>query len=82
MNTIRKDKYLGKNVKNVQFKINKNCLTEDIYYLTISVCDEKAMFSYDKIEYVESFKVAVPKNSFGVPISEGIYACDYEILEK
>lgn len=81
INTIRLEKYLNKDTKQVQFKINRNCLNEDDYYLTVSVCDEKAMFSYDKVEYIEKFKVRVPKNSFGVPLSEGVYACDYEITQ-
>lgn len=82
INTIRMEKYLNKNITQVDFKIKRNCLNEDKYYLTISVCDEKAMFSYDKFEYAESFSVKVPKNSFGVPLSEGIYACEYEVTEK
>lgn len=82
MNTIRMEKYLDENIKQVDFKIKRNCLNEDKYYITISVCDEKAMFSYDKFEYATSFSVKVPKNSFGVPLSEGIYACEYDVTEK
>lgn len=82
MNTVRMEKYLNENVTQVDFKIKRNCLSEDKYYLTISVCDEKVMFSYDKFEYAESFYVKVPKNSFGVPLSEGVYACEYEVFEK
>lgn len=82
LNTVRMEKYLDENVKEINFKIKHNCLNEDKYYITVSICDEKVMFSYDKEEYATSFKVKVPKNSFGVPLSEGIYACDYEITEK
>ena len=82
LNTIRMEKYLDENVSEISFKIRHNCLNEDKYYVTVSVCDEKIMFSYDKNEYATDFKVKVPKNSFGVPLSEGFYACDYEILEK
>lgn len=82
MNTVRLEKYLDKNVEKVKFKIKRNCLNEDKYYITVSICDEKVMFSYDKEEYITSFSVNVPKNSFGVPMSEGIYACDYEVTEE
>lgn len=82
LNTVRMEKYLDKNITKVNFKIKRNCLNEDKYYITVSICDEKIMFSYDKAEYATSFNVKVPKNSFGVPLSEGIYACDYEIVEE
>jgi len=82
LNTIRMEKQLNKDVKNIKFRIKRNCLNEDTYYLTISICDEKVMFSYDMAEYVQSFKVNVPKNSFGMLLSEGIYACDYEIIDE
>ncbi|MBR3163406.1 MAG: ABC transporter ATP-binding protein [Clostridia bacterium] len=82
LNTIRMENYLDEKVTEINFKIKRNCLNEDKYYVTISVCDEKIMFSYDKDEYATDFKVRVPKNSFGVPISEGFYACDYEIVKK
>lgn len=82
LNTVRMEKYLDENVSEINFKIKRNCLNEDKYYITVSICDEKVMFSYDKKEYITDFKVKVPKNSFGVPLSEGFYACDYEIVEK
>jgi len=82
MNTVRLEQYLDDKVEKVHFKIKRNCLNEDKYYITVSVCDEKVMFSYDKEEYITSFNVKVPKNSFGVPKSEGIYACDYEVTEE
>lgn len=82
LNTVRMEKYLDKNISKVSFKIKRNCLNEDKYYITVSICDEKIMFSYDKAEYAASFNIKVPKNSFGVPLSEGIYACDYEVVEE
>ena len=82
LNTIRMEKKIDKEAKKIKFKIKRNCLNEDIYYITVSICDEKVMFSYDKEEFVESFKVIAPKNSFGMPISEGVYACEYEIDEE
>lgn len=82
INTVRIEKYLNEKINEINFKIKRNCLNEDKYYVTVSICDEKIMFSYDKLEYATSFKINVPKNSFGVPLSEGIYACDYEITEK
>ena len=82
MNSVRLDKYFNKGQnKTINFLIKKNCFTEDKYYVTVSVCDEKVMFSYDKIDYITNFKVKVPKNSFGVHYGEGYYACEYEIKE-
>ena len=82
LNTIRMERKLNKDTNKVKFTIKRNCLNEDTYYITISICDEKVMFSYDKAEYVQKFKINAPKNSFGMPISEGIYACDYEVTEE
>ena len=82
INSIRIDKYFDKELnKTIKFRIKRNCFTEDKYYVTVSVCDEKIMFSYDKADYITSFSVKVPKNSFGVHYGEGAYACEYDILE-
>jgi len=82
INSIRVDKTLSKNTKEVKFIIRRNCFTEDKYYITASICDEKIMFSYDKSEYATSFRVKVPKNNFGVFYADGSYACEYDIIEK
>ena len=83
VNSIRIDKYFSKELnKKIKFILKKNCFTEDKYYVTVSICDEKVMFSYDKVDYITSFSIKVPKNSFGVHYSEGFYACEYEIVEK
>ncbi len=81
INSVRIDKYFHKGKdKKLKFIIKKNCFTEDKYYVTVSVCDEKIMFSYDKADYVTNFNIKVPKNSFGVHYGEGYYACEYEII--
>lgn len=82
INSIRIDKTFNKNSKEIKFIIKKNCFTEDKYYITVSICDEKIMFSYDKLEYASSFRVKVPKNNFGVVYADGSYACEYEVIEK
>ena len=69
-------------MKEVDLIIRKNCFVEDKYYITVSICDEKIMFSYDKSEYATSFRVKVPKNSFGVAYADGSYACEYDIIEN
>ena len=81
INSIRIDKYFNENNKKIKFILNKNCFTEDKYYVTVSICDEKVMFSYDKSEFVTNFKVKVPKNSFGIHYGEGYCACEYEIID-
>lgn len=82
MNSIRIDKIFNENDKSISFNIKRNCFSEGRYYITVSVCDEKIMFSYDKLEYAESFMIKVPKNKFGVLYSDGMYACDYTIDSK
>lgn len=83
LNSIRIDKCFSKELnKTIKFIIKRNCFTEDKYYVTVSVCDEKVMFSYDKVDYITNFKIKVPKNSFGVNYGDGFYACEYEITEK
>lgn len=82
INSIRVDKVFNKDVKEVNLIIRKNCFVEDKYYITVSICDEKIMFSYDKAEYATSFRVKVPKNNFGVVYADGSYACEYDIIEN
>lgn len=81
INSVRIEQYIGKNNKKVTFKINKNNFAEGTYYITVSICDEKILFSYDKSDYATSFKVKVPRNSFGAMHSEGMCSCDYEIIK-
>ena len=82
INSVRIDQFISKEQKKVVYKINRNNFAEDTYYVTVSVCDEKIMFSYDKIDYATSFKVKVPRNHFGALHSEGLRSCDYEILKE
>ncbi len=82
INSVRIDQFISKEQKKVVYKINRNNFAEDTYYVTVSVCDEKIMFSYDKIDYATSFKVKVPRNHFGALHSEGLCSCDYEILKE
>lgn len=81
INSIRIEEYIGKNDKKVTFKIDKNNFAEGTYYITVSVCDEKILFSYDKAEYAASFKVKVPRNKFGALHSEGMCSCDYKVIK-
>ena len=82
INSVRIDQLIGKDDKKVTYKINRNNFAEDTYYVTVSVCDEKIMFSYDKVDYATSFKVKVPRNHFGALHSEGLCSCDYEIIKE
>ena len=82
INSVRIDQLIGKDEKKVTYKINRNNFAEDTYYVTVSVCDEKIMFSYDKVDYATSFKVKVPRNHFGALHSEGLCSCDYEIIKE
>lgn len=81
INSVRIEQYIGKNDRKITFKINNNNFAEGTYYITVSICDEKILFSYDKSDYAASFKVKVPRNSFGAMHSEGMCSCDYEIIK-
>ena len=81
INSVRIEQYIGKNDRKITFKINNNNFAEGTYYITVSICDEKILFSYDKSDYAARFKVKVPRNSFGAMHSEGMCSCDYEIIK-
>ncbi len=81
INSIRIDQYISKDEKQIIFKLKNNHFAEGTYYITVSICDEKILFSYDKLDYAASFKVKVPRNSFGALHSEGMSSCDYEIVK-
>ncbi len=79
INSVRLDQLFDENREIVKLKILKNNYTEGTYYIHISVCDEKVMFSYDKLEYAAKFKINVPKNKFGMEYVDGMCGCQYEI---
>lgn len=79
INSVRLDKFFDENKEVVKLKISKNNYTEGTYYIHVSICDEKVMFSYDKLEYAAKFKIKVPKNDFGMEYVDGMCGCEYEI---
>jgi wzt len=70
-NTVRDDIYFEKKEKKIELVIPKNDFIKGKYSVTISICDKKVMFDYDKLEYFLTFDIIVPKNSLGLPIGEG-----------
>ena len=60
-----------KKEKKIELVIPKNDFIKGKYSVTISICDKKVMFDYDKLEYFLTFDIIVPKNSLGLPIGEG-----------
>ncbi|GEN35146.1 ABC transporter ATP-binding protein [Aneurinibacillus danicus] len=72
-NTVRDDIYFDKTYSKFTLVIPENDFTRGRYYITVSISDELAMFSYDKAEYVATFLVESKKNKHGIPIADGFF---------
>lgn len=72
-NTVRDDIEFKEQLEEVSLIIPENDFVAGTYYITVSIADELAMFSYDKADYIKSFKVRVKKNKNGVPIADGVF---------
>ena len=77
-NTTREDVYLDEKTENVLLKIVENDFTEGIYFLSFSIIDDKATFSYDAVEEAVSFYVSTPRNKFGLPVAEGYFRSKHQ----
>ncbi len=78
INTLRDDIFITENKENIGLKIGNNHFGPGEYHITVSVSDELGMFSYDKIEYAESFVIKQERNKNGLAKVDGIMRCDYE----
>jgi hypothetical protein len=48
------------------------------YSITVSIPDEDAMFSYDKLEHCVSFRVEMERNAKGLAKVEGVVRCEHD----
>lgn len=78
LNTLRDDMVLVERKEEHQLRILNHHLAPGEYTMTLSIPDEKAMFSYDKWEHCIRFKVAMERNEAGLARVEGIVRCEHE----
>lgn len=78
LNTVREDALVDGKKSSIKLVIKDNKLCEGIYYITVSICDETIMFSYDRNDYATNFNIEGKKNKRGIEIVGGIYSCDHE----
>lgn len=78
LNTLRDDMVLVERKEEHQLRILNHHLAPGEYTMTLSIPDEKVMFSYDKWEHCIRFKVAMERNEAGLARVEGIVRCEHE----
>jgi ABC-type polysaccharide/polyol phosphate transport system ATPase subunit len=78
INTLRDNIVLVEIKEQHRLRILGHHLAPGEYLMTLSIPDEKAMFSYDKWEYCIRIKVAMERNEAGFARVEGIVRCEHE----
>jgi ABC-type polysaccharide/polyol phosphate transport system ATPase subunit len=78
INTLRDDITLAEKKEKHQLRILNHHLAPGEYTMTLSIPDEQAMFSYDKLEHCIRFRVAMERNEAGLARVEGIVRCEHE----
>lgn len=72
-NSIRSDILFSDSVNKISLTIPENDFTFGEYQISISICDEKVMFSYCFIENVIKFRIVVPSSKAGISVADGIF---------
>jgi ABC-type polysaccharide/polyol phosphate transport system ATPase subunit len=78
INTLRDDIYLTAKNETLTLVIRDNHFAPGEYDVTLSVSDEHAMFSYDKLESCLRLHVAMERSSRGLARVEGLLRCEHE----
>ena len=78
LNTLRDDIYLTAKNETLTLMIRDNHFAPGEYDITVSVSDEHAMFSYDKLESCLRLQVAMERSSRGLARVEGLLRCEHE----
>jgi ABC-type polysaccharide/polyol phosphate transport system ATPase subunit len=78
LNTLRDDIFLTEEKESLTILIRDNHFAPGEYDITISVCDEHAMFSYDKLDSCLRFSVEMERSSRGLAKVDGILRCEHE----
>lgn len=78
LNTLRDDIISSEPKENWVLIIRNHHFAPGQYSVTLSIPDEKAMFSYDKVENCMKFRVIMERNATGLAKVEGIVRCVHE----
>ena len=78
LNTLRDDIFFTEEKENLTLLIRDNHFAPGEYDITISVCDEHAMFSYDKLDSCLRFYVEMERSSRGLAKVDGLLRCEHE----
>lgn len=78
LNTLRDDIFLTEEKEKLTVLIRDNHFAPGEYIITISVCDENGMFSYDKLDSCLRFHVEMERSSRGLAKVDGLLRCEHE----
>jgi ABC-type polysaccharide/polyol phosphate transport system ATPase subunit len=78
LNTVRDDIFLDRPSPCVHLDLSRIALPPGTYFVSVSICDHNAMFSYDLREQCASFQVAQEVNRLGIPRWEGGVASSHD----
>ena len=80
LNTLRDDIFLQEEFEHVTLVIRDNHFAPGQYHITVSICDEHGMFSYDKWNSCMRFQIEMERSDRGFAKVDGILRCDHEWL--
>ncbi len=72
-NTIRDDIILQEMFSYVTLTIPQNDFLNGEYFISVSISDSNAMFSYDFEQYIENFNIKNKLSNSKLPIAEGLF---------
>lgn len=78
LSTLRDDLVIAEPKEKWVLTIRDHHFAPGRYSVTVSISDENAMFSYDKLEHCVNFGVAMERNSKGLAKVEGVVRCEHE----
>lgn len=78
INTLRDDVKINKPSSSIDLIIPDNRFAPGEYHITASISDELVMFSYDRADYITSFKIDMERSSSGLAKVDGILRCEHE----
>jgi ABC-type polysaccharide/polyol phosphate transport system ATPase subunit len=78
LNTLRDDIFLTEEKENLMLLIRQNHFGPGEYDVTLSICDEHAMFSYDRLDSCLRFHVEMERSSRGLAKVDGLLRCEHE----
>lgn len=77
LNTLRDDLVILEPKEKWTLTIRDHHLAPGEYSVSVSIPDENAMFSYDKLDHCVRFRVVMERNSKGLARVEGVVRCEH-----